>query len=88
MDWWKLLRMFGDDELKELLWQPAHIDALAVVAMLYFQSFEKAHRTPVWLKSLIEQATDEWLKRFLRWCTGTAAIPTPPSSERYVFHTE
>jgi hypothetical protein len=72
--WWKQLCMFDDAELRELLWQPSEVDVAAVLSMLHFRSFEPAHHTPRWLADLLREATNDELRNFLRWCTGTAAM--------------
>jgi hypothetical protein len=82
MDWWKILRMFSDGELRELLWQPAVVDVEAVISLLHFRSFEPCHRTPMWLASLLRDETNDFVGSFLRWCTGTAAISPGSTSTR------
>jgi hypothetical protein len=49
-----------------------------LVSELRFLGWEDAktrNRTPEWLKALLLGASQEYLREFLRWCTGLAALP-------------
>ena len=54
------------------------MDAHELVSELRFLGWEDAktrNRTPEWLKALLLGASQEYLREFLRWCTGLAALP-------------
>lgn len=69
------LKLLTPFDLQILLSGMQHINAQVIIDSLVFKKFPSHSKTPEYLKELIGKMTQNNLRRFLQFCTSTAAIP-------------
>lgn len=76
------LRLLSPSDLLLLLCGVQHVPAQAIIHALDFQNFDSASNTPAHLRDILSGMSQNNLRRFLQFCTSSAAIPANNSMKR------
>merc|ERR1719198_1259688 len=72
------LKLLSYNDWRVLLCGEENVNAAQIIAVLSFENFnEKAHKNgvPVWLKSILKSYTQDNLRTFLIFVTGSPSLP-------------
>lgn len=69
------LKLLTPFDLQILLSGTQHINAQVIIDALEFKNFPSSSKTPMHLKEILGKMTQNNLRRFLQFCTSTAAAP-------------
>ncbi|CCW68912.1 unnamed protein product [Phytomonas sp. Hart1] len=69
------LKLLSPSDLLLLLCGVQHVSAQAIVDALEFHNFDASSKTPIYLKEYLLETSQNNLRRFLQFCTSSAAMP-------------
>ncbi|CCW61402.1 unnamed protein product [Phytomonas sp. EM1] len=69
------LKLLSPSDLVLLLCGVQHVSAQAIVDSLEFHGFDSTSKTPTYLKEFLLETSQNNLRRFLQFCTSSAAMP-------------